>query len=193
VAAHAVVSLAASLSREGAEVVVADLCAGSPAASRLGVTGAGAHETRLDDARFFVVLPDADEIAPVGPFVTAETDPSSLSGERGALCARADVLLTLVPVDPSVPGDHLATWASEAVVFVTAGRSSWTKVHAAGELVRLGGTRLVAAVLLGADKGDETLGVTPTPVIRAGGATAGDEATEDIAFPAGNTVSKFLM
>jgi hypothetical protein len=44
---------------------------------------------------------------------------------------------------------------------VTAGRSSWTKIHAAGEMVRLAGTRLVSAVLVGADKTDESLGVAP--------------------------------
>jgi hypothetical protein len=193
VPAHAVVSLAASLAREGAQVVVADLCAGSPAASRLGVEGAGVHETRVDDARFSVVLPDSGETAPVGPFVTSKTDPSSLSGERGSLCARADVLLTLATVDPAIPGDYLSTWAAEAVVFVTAGRSSWTRVHAAGELVRLAGTRLVAAVLIGADKGDETLGVTPARGARAGRAMAASDNSPESAPPDGRTVSEFLV
>jgi hypothetical protein len=46
---------------------------------------------------------------------------------------------------------------------VTAGESSWTKIHGVGELVRLSGTRLASAVLVGADKTDETLGTIPVP------------------------------
>ena len=46
---------------------------------------------------------------------------------------------------------------------VTAGRSSWTKVHAAGEMIRLAGTSLASVVLVGADKNDETLGVAQHP------------------------------
>ncbi|HUK73238.1 MAG TPA: hypothetical protein VLW50_31570, partial [Streptosporangiaceae bacterium] len=48
------------------------------------------------------------------------------------------------------------------VVVVTAGRSSSTRIHAVGEMIRLAGTPLVSAVLVGADKTDESLGATPT-------------------------------
>ena len=78
-------------------------------------------------------------------------------------CASANLLLTLATLDPSLGGEHLATWATDAVAVVTAGRSSWTKIHAVGEMIRLSGTRLVSAVLVGADKTDESLGVTQTP------------------------------
>jgi hypothetical protein len=80
-----------------------------------------------------------------------------------AACASADLLLTLAALDPSFGGEPLATWATDAVVVVTAGRSSWTKINAVGEMIRLAGTHLVAAVLVGADKSDESLGVTHTP------------------------------
>jgi hypothetical protein len=46
---------------------------------------------------------------------------------------------------------------------ITAGRSSWEKIQAVGEMIRLAGTRLISAVLVGADKTDESLGVPPTP------------------------------
>ena len=78
-------------------------------------------------------------------------------------CASANLLLTLATVDPSLGGEHLATWATDAVAVVTAGRSSWEKIHGVAELVRLSGTRLVSAVLVGADKTDESLGMTPAP------------------------------
>jgi hypothetical protein len=55
--------------------------------------------------------------------------------------------------------EYLATWASDAVVVATAGRSSATRIHAIGELIRRSGTQLISAVLVGTDKSDETLGM----------------------------------
>jgi hypothetical protein len=46
---------------------------------------------------------------------------------------------------------------------ITAGRSSWTKIHAVGQMVRLAGVRLVAAVLVGVEKTDDSLGVIYEP------------------------------
>ena len=42
---------------------------------------------------------------------------------------------------------------------VTAGESTAEKVLSVGEMIRLAGTRLDSAVLIGADKTDESLGV----------------------------------
>lgn len=77
--------------------------------------------------------------------------------------ARANLVLTLATLDVSFGGDHLATWATDAVAVITAGRSSWTTISAVGEMIRLSGTRLVSAVLIGADQSDESLGLTYTP------------------------------
>ena len=38
-----------------------------------------------------------------------------------AVCGYADLVITLVTLDPAYGGDHLATWASNAVAVVTAG------------------------------------------------------------------------
>jgi hypothetical protein len=80
-----------------------------------------------------------------------------------AAYASADLLLTLVTLDPSLGSEYLATWAADAVVIVTAGRSSWEKLHGVGEMIRLSGARLVSAVLLGADSTDQSLGTPQTP------------------------------
>ena len=48
-------------------VMVADLCAGAPTARALGATGTGLSAVRLDGAEGIVVVPDKDEIAPLGP------------------------------------------------------------------------------------------------------------------------------
>lgn len=168
VAALCVASLAVSCAQQDKRVVVADLCSGAPAAMLLGAKDPGFHTVSLDGAHLAVAVPDPDEVAPAGPFRPAspQTQPT-LATQAATACASADVLLTLVTLDPSVGGDHLATWASDAVVVITAGRSSWTKIQAVGEMIRLAGARLISAVLVGADKTDESLGVTPTP--EAGG------------------------
>lgn len=164
VAATSLIALADSLSATGARVVVADLCAGAPAARLVGVSTSGVHEARRDDTPLHVIVPDAAEVAPAGPFGTvSRTDRPAAADERATVCASADVVLTLLALDPASADDRLRTWAADAVVFVTAGRSSWTKVRAVGEMVRLAGARLVAAVLVGADRWDETLGSTVSP------------------------------
>ena len=136
---------------------------GAPAAGLLGAKGPGVHEVSADGARLSprsLTLPIRAR-RPAQAHVTRAQP--AVAGELAAACASADLLLTLITLDPSVGGEHLATWAADAVVVVTAGRSSWTKIHAVGEMIRLAGTRLVSAVLVGADKTDESLGVAPTP------------------------------
>lgn len=183
VAAQSVVSLAVSSAQEGRRVVVADLSAGAPAAALLGAKGPGAHKVSVDGAHLVAAVPDPAEFVPVGPLrPTSRRDQAAVAGELAAACASADLLLTLITLNPSVGGDHLATWAADAVVVVTAGRSSWTKIHAVSEMIRLAGTSLVCAVLVGADKTDESLGVTSTPeagrdAVRASGAQADAEGS----------------
>jgi capsular polysaccharide biosynthesis protein len=177
VAALSVVSLAQSCAGQGRGVVVADLCSGAPAAMLLGAKGPGVHTVSVAGARLVAAVPDPAEFAPIGPLrpTSPRAQPAG-AGELAAACASADLLLTLITLDPSVGGEHLATWAPEAVVVVTAGRSSWTKTHAVGEMIRLAGTRLVSAVLVGADKTDESLGMAPAP--EAGRAAVMAEGTQ---------------
>ena len=164
VAALSVVSLAESLAQHDARVVVADLCEGAPAARLLGVQGVGVHPAQVAGAQLDVAIPDPGEIAPIGPFTAppATNGEPAVTSEVADACSAADVLLTLATLDPSLAGDHLQTWAADAVVVVTAGRSSWTRIHGVGEMLRLAGIRMVSAVLVGADKWDETLGVRLT-------------------------------
>jgi capsular polysaccharide biosynthesis protein len=165
VAALSLMSLAVTCARQDMQVVVADLASGAPAASLLGSKKPGVHPVSVHNARLIVAVPERDELEPLGPLGQASTQAqrSPFSEAVTAACGSSNVLLTLAPLDPSLGGEHLATWAKDAVVVVTAGRSSWTKIHAAGEMIRLAGTRLVSAVLIGADKTDESLGVIATP------------------------------
>jgi capsular polysaccharide biosynthesis protein len=165
VAALSLVSLALSCAQEGLKVIVADLCRDNPAARLLDVDEPGVHTVNADNAHLIVTVPDPNDIAPAGPLAAGPRrgQPEPSAAPLVAACASANLLLTLVSLDPSVPAEHLSGWADGAVAVVTAGRSSWTKIQAAGEMVRLAGTRLVSAVLVGADKTDESLGVIPTP------------------------------
>jgi capsular polysaccharide biosynthesis protein len=165
VAALSLVSLAVSRAQEGRNVVVADLASGAPAARLLDTKAPGVRSVSVHDARLTLAVPDRDDVAPAGPLgrPLAEAERSAFTAAVTNACASADLLFTLVTLDPSLGGEHLATWATSAVVVVTAGRSSWARIHAVGEMVRLGGTSLTSAVLVGSDKTDESLGVTQHP------------------------------
>ena len=119
---------------------------------------------------FMIAVPDRDDAAPVGPLrvVTSSAEPARAGDALVASYASADLLLTLVTLDPALGGDHLATWATKAVVVVSAGQSSAERVHGVGEMIRLAGTRLDSAVLIGADRCDQSLGLTHSPDEQAG-------------------------
>ena len=67
VAALSLVSLAVSCAHRGMKVVVADLCSGSPAASLLGARKPGLSAVTVDDTSLIVVIPERDDVAPLGP------------------------------------------------------------------------------------------------------------------------------
>lgn len=165
VPAWCLVSLAVSCAEEGKHVVVADLCHGAPVAKLLGSAEPGVREVSTRGVSLVAAVPERDDVVPLGPLnrgsVPAER--SSFTGAVASACASADVLLTLATLDPALGSEHLATWATDAVAMVTAGRSSWTKIQGVGELIRLSGIRLVSAVLVGTDRSDETLGTIRLP------------------------------
>ena len=92
--------------------------------------------------------------------MTANAAPSSADEALVTACSSADLLLILATLDPAFGGDYLGTWATNAVAAVTAGQSSAEKVHGVAEMIRLAGTRLDSIILIGAEKNDESLGVT---------------------------------
>ena len=165
---QAVVSLAVSCAAGEKQVVVADLSGGAYLARRLGVSDPGIHNVTQDGANLVVFIPEPEDVAPVGPVPTGASPavPAQASAALLTACSSADLLLTLAALDPAFGGDHLGTWATNAVAVVTAGESSAEKIYAVGEMIRLAGTRLDSAILLGADKSDESIG-TIDPARRA--------------------------
>jgi len=159
--ARAVVSLAVSCAAEEMQVVVADLSGGAYLARLLRVSDPGIHTVTQDGANFVVFMPEPEDFAPVGPVPTGASPalPAQASAALLTAFSSADLLLTLAALDPAFGGDHLGTWATSAVAVVTAGASSGEKIYAVGEMIRLAGTRLDSAILLGVDKNDESMGV----------------------------------
>lgn len=159
-AARAIVALAVSIANEGSRVVVADLSAGAHAARILHTRGPGVSTVSAEGASLLVMVPAREAVAPVGPIVERAAQNGHRSGDE--TLADADVVLSLVTLDPALGGDYLATWATEAVAVVTAGRSTVVRIRAVGEMVRLAGTPLVSVVVIDSDSRDESLGATST-------------------------------
>jgi hypothetical protein len=171
--AQVMVALLDSVATRG-PVVLADLSVGAQAARLLGVTNPGVSMLDRAGARVAVVVPTAGDVAPIGPFrnhVAPDKHPQP-DEEVAAVCRRAHLVLTLVTLDPSYGGDYLVTWAADAVAVVTAGRSTATRIHASGEMLRLAGLHLNSVVVMNADKSDESLGAT-IPEHRTAPAAAG--------------------
>lgn len=163
-AGAAIAALGTWYAQQGKRVIVADLSAGARAARLLGSKAPGVRSVRIEGTRLIVAIPERGDGAQAGPVRGAAASRSEpASEELREAYASADVLLALVPLDPAMGGEYLATWAPDAVVIVSAGESTSTRIHAVGEMIRLAGTSLRSAVLLGADKTDESLGMPEEP------------------------------
>lgn len=155
-AASMVADLAGACAHEGKRVVVADLSGGS-LAGQLGVSTLGIHTVTINQERVLLTVPEPDDLAPIGPVSRKIPAAAGIEGLAAAF-SKADILITLVTLDPAVGADHLSTWTNEAVAVVTAGASTTVKLHATGEMIRCAGIHLTSAILLGADRKDESLG-----------------------------------
>lgn len=168
--APAVTSMVDACTREGKQVVVADLTKGAAVARLFGADGPGFRPVRIGNSTVVTVVPDPDEIAPGGPLrpSAGRLGPvATVSPPSDALltaCRSADLLLTVAELDPALGGEYLATWATDAVVVITAGRTHASRAQAVGEMLRLAGLPVVSGVVVGADKTDESLGRFPDEV-----------------------------
>jgi capsular polysaccharide biosynthesis protein len=169
-AALPVLAMAIGQARGGFQVVLADLSAGAAAARLLGVTGPGVRIVTAEGQQFALVVPGPGDLSPEGPLRhvtdTARIRPDYATRPLAAAYQSADLLLTLVTVDPGVGADYLTTWATDAVAIVTSGESSATRIHAAGEMMRQAHLPVSAAFLLGADKNDLSVGGTENRAAR---------------------------
>jgi len=159
VVAQAVAALITAYASQGSQVIAADLSSGAYLAHLSEVQGPGVQTVSRDGVNFVMAVPDRDDPVPVGPLPSVTSPAGPAEDALVASDVSADLLLTLVTLDPALGGEHIATWAANAVVVVSAGQSSAERIHGVGEMVRLAGVRLDSVVLIGADKRDESLGL----------------------------------
>jgi hypothetical protein len=160
VPALSVISTAFAFARDGKRVIFADLTSGADGGRLLGCTEPGVHRHIAGQRNLTVVIPENSIAPPTGPirYISAEVPPSG-DPELDYAYHSADLLLTLLTINPALGADHLPTWARDAVMILTAGKPSATKIRTTAELIRLSGTAFVSAVIVGADKFDDSLGV----------------------------------
>jgi hypothetical protein len=77
--------------------------------------------------------------------------------------SNGDVVLVLAVLDPAKGAEHLREWATTAVAFVTAGRSTREKLEAQATMLRNASLELHSVVLIDADRTDDSLGIVETP------------------------------
>jgi hypothetical protein len=165
VPALAIISAALASIRQGKRVMLADLTDGAAAGRLLRCTEPGVYRHAAGQANLTVAIPEDSLTPPTGPIRFSSTAVSLASADPEVDHAyhSVDVLLTLLTIDPGLGADHLSSWASDAVVVLTAGKRSATKIRTTAELIRLSGATLASAVVVGADKFDESLGMLVLP------------------------------
>jgi capsular polysaccharide biosynthesis protein len=162
--APAVVAFVESCAKDGAQVVFADLTDGAVIAGLLGGGGAGVRSVRVGGVQVVVAVPEPDDVLPSGPMRSSGGTAQQFAPPSDSLlsaCRQADLLISIAELDPALGGDHLATWATDAVALFTSGRTHGGRAYAVGEMLRVAGLH-VTGVLIGADKTDESLGY-PVP------------------------------
>ncbi len=143
-AALAVAVLARSLASEGQPVLVVDMADDRPLPGLFGMkAGPGSPCTDTTGTGAITI-------------VSAPDDP----GQMPKMPAPGDgSVLILVSVSPATGAEHLAGWAEAAVVFVTAGQVTASRMTASTLLLRRAGVTVRSAVLIGSDRYDDSAGV----------------------------------
>lgn len=141
-AAIAIASTAAHFVREGKNVLLADLSREAVLVRLLGTKPGRALTALPGEGRAWLVRPGVNE--DLSDDMT--DDPNEHS----------DFILVLATVDTADGAPQVAGWATKAVVFVAAGRSTWTALRGTARTLTEGGVRIVGGVLMGAERDDRT-------------------------------------
>ncbi len=152
ISALALAEAARLLSEEGRNVLVADLSRGGTLAQILGLQEPGTS-VRLGEG--------ADSALVVWPDDEAEAFEATMASLDGA--DSPDVYLCLVTLDPAQGAGHVATWASDALAIITAGRTKESTALADGEMLQSAGIALRSVAVVGVEPDDESLGHLEQP------------------------------
>jgi len=91
--------------------------------------------------------------------VTGPDDPTQIGVHRSG--SGVDAVLVLANVNPAFGAGHIASWATESVVMITAGEASSARISSTSQMLENGGIKVDSAILVGADRSDETVGTGP--------------------------------
>ena len=144
-AALMVAATALSLASEGRNVVVVDSAGGRPLGRIFGANRATGAPTSVSFAGHTIRL------------VVATDDPGELA--RLARPAGTGPVLVLTGLDPAIGADHLAAWASGAVIVLTAGETTAVRLAATAQMLDRAGLPVRSAILVGAGREDESVGL----------------------------------
>jgi capsular polysaccharide biosynthesis protein len=152
-------ALAARMNDRGEPVVLVDLSERGCLAGAVTKAFDQGGGSRLS-AVPMVLRPSIVPFFGTGPVGSDPSNPDLLpeGDARRRAFETAAAVLVLVDLDPGIGVEHVKPWAQNVVVVVTAGRSSAERLRTTGELVRTAELDLRFVVLLGADRGDESLG-----------------------------------
>ncbi|MDQ1535047.1 MAG: hypothetical protein QOF28_2808, partial [Actinomycetota bacterium] len=90
--------------------------------------------------------------------LTAEPSPEPARSSDSESESESDVVVVVAALNPAKGAEHLREWASDAVVLVTAGRSTATTLESNATMIRAAGLHLRSVVLIGSDPDDDSLG-----------------------------------
>lgn len=141
----AVVALADRLAAEGQRVILADVATGRPLAALLGGKDAGGTIRTVS-------LNGRD----VGLFVAPE-DPTEMADKE--VGEEADAILILATLDPAFGAEHIAAWASDAVVMVRSGGASLARIEGVAQQLRSARMIIRSGLLIDMDRDDHSSGV----------------------------------
>jgi capsular polysaccharide biosynthesis protein len=177
VGADVVAGAAKVLGGSGRAVLLVDLSPWGALVDRLAREGVGRHPDPPADSSAGVVAttgltvyrPAGSVSLARGPRGAARPDGHDVAADAALqeLWAAADVVLVLADVDPGIDAENLASWAGQAVPLVTAGQSSAELLRTTAELARTAGLALPFAMMVGADRADESLGLRHPDAVEA--------------------------
>jgi hypothetical protein len=147
-AALAVAALGHALASEGQRVVIADAARGRPLAVLLGAdrSARAVQEVAVNGRK-------------IGLFV-APDDPTEMADKQ--IGEDAHAILILATVDPAFGADHIAAWASDAVVMVKAGGANGAQIDGVAHQLRDARMIIRAGLLIETDPDDHSSGVPAT-------------------------------
>jgi hypothetical protein len=120
--------------------------------------------------------------------MVAAPDDVGLAVTNSDVVTGADAILVLATVTPSLGADHLVPWAASAVVMLTAGKVSATRIASCGQVLRQARVPVRSAILVGASPYDETFGADSAELLLPQRPTHARKIEEDLAALSRNSL-----